>query len=72
MGTKQLFGQTTDAAEKHLGDKHKVRRADVRTEQPLIVAYQRFLCEDLIAHFLCRRRVLDYKAHQSLVRTHQM
>ena len=38
MGTKQLFGQTTDAAEKHLGDKHKVRRADVRTEQPLIVA----------------------------------
>ena len=72
MGTKQLFGQTTDAAEKHLGDKHKVRRADVRTEQPLIVALEQFLCEDLIAHFLCRRRVLDYKAHQSLVRTHQM
>ena len=39
MGTKQLFGQTTDAAEKHLGDKHKVRRADVRTEQPLIVVF---------------------------------
>ena len=73
MGTKQLFGQTTDAAEKHLGDKHKVRRADVRTEQPLIVALERFLCEDLIAHFLSwRRRVLDYKAHQSLVRTEQM
>ena len=41
MGTKRLFGQTTDAAEKHLGDKHKVRTADVRTEQPLIVVFVR-------------------------------
>ena len=54
-----------------LWDKHKVS-VQSRTEQPLIVAFEQFLWLDLIAHFLRRRRVLDYKAHQSLVRTEQM
>ena len=52
MGTKQLFEQTTDAAEKHLGDKHKVRRADVRTEQPLIVASEQFFVRGSNCTFL--------------------
>ena len=69
-GNKAGFGQTTDAADTL--ETNTRSAAEARTEQPLIVAFEPFLSEDLIAHFLCWRRVLDYKAHQSLVRRDQM
>ena len=69
-GNKAGFRQTTDAADTL--ETNTRSAAEARTEQPLIVAFEQFLWEDLIAHFLRWRRVLDYKAHQSLVRTHQM
>ena len=67
-GNKAGFRQTTDAAD----TLETNTRSAVDGAAFNCSILEQFLCEDLIAHFLRWRRVLDYKAHQSLVRRHQM